>query len=156
MAPPLKQISEHMKNYNISLNGCWIFCGNKDKDGYGIFTHGRGKQLRAHRASYEFHKKQDATGKLVCHSCDNPSCINPDHLFLGSPKDNTQDMIKKGRKASCQGSEHPFAKLNEVDILFIKQERSFGKKLKDIANDYGITFQTVSDICRGKTWKHMN
>jgi len=155
MAPPLKSISEHMKNYQIDSKGCWIFGGNHDKNGYGIFMHGRGKQLRAHRVSFEFHHGGLNAEMLVCHSCDNPSCINPNHLFMGTPKDNTQDMIKKGRKANCEGSNHPLSKLDEIDVLFIRQERSFGKKLKDIANDYGITFQTVSDICRGKTWKHL-
>jgi hypothetical protein len=141
--------------YEVQNNGCWNFLGNKDKDGYGVFGHGRNKQLRAHRASFEFHKKTSVANLLVCHSCDNPSCINPDHLFLGNPKENMQDMINKGRKANCKGSNHPLSKLDEIDVLFIRQERSFGKKLKDIANDYGITFQTVSDICRGKTWKHL-
>lgn len=156
MAPPLKPISEHIKNHKVSENECWIFLGNKDKDGYGIFTHGRGKQLRAHRASYEFHKKTSAFGLLVCHTCDNPSCINPDHLFLGKPKDNTQDMIRKGRKANIKGSIHPSAKLDEIDVIAIKKQRLLGKKLKEIADQFGIAFQTVSEICKGKTWKHIN
>ena len=136
-------------------HGCWIFLGNTDRDGYGVFGHGRSKQLRAHRASFEFYKGAIKKGMFVCHSCDKPSCINPEHLFLGTAKENTQDMIKKGRKANFEGSNHPLSKLDEIDVLFIRQEREFGKKLKDIANKFGITFQTVSDICRGKTWKHL-
>jgi hypothetical protein len=155
MSPPRISIKNRLQTYKVQDNGCWNFLGNKDKDGYGVFGHGRGKQLRAHRASFEFHKKTSAFGLLVCHSCDNPGCINPDHLFLGNPKDNTQDMIKKGRKANCQGSNHPSAKLNEIDVISIKEQRSLGKKLINIANQFGITFQTVSEICRGKTWKHL-
>jgi hypothetical protein len=155
MSPPRISIERRLQKYKILENGCWHFLGSKDKDGYGVFGYGRGKQLRAHRASFEFHKKTSAVGLLVCHSCDNPSCINPDHLFLGNPKDNTQDMIKKGRKANCQGSNHPLAKLSVLDIVLIKQYRSTGKKLKEIADQFGVTFQTISEICRGKTWKHL-
>jgi hypothetical protein len=155
MSPPRISIENRLQTYKVQSNGCWNFLGNKDKDGYGVFSHGRGKQLRAHRASFEFYNKTSADGLLVCHSCDNPSCINPDHLFLGNPKDNTQDMIKKGRKANCQGSNHPLAKLNELDVISIKEQRSLGKKLIDIANQFGITFQTVSEICKGRTWKHL-
>lgn len=155
MSPPRISIEQRLKNHVRNEHGCWIFLGNKERDGYGIFGHGRGKQLRAHRASFEFYKGEITKGMFVCHSCDKPSCINPDHLFLGTAKENTQDMIKKGRKANCQGSNHPLAKLDELDVVLIKQQRSMGKKLKEIANQFGITFQTVSEICRGKTWKHL-
>jgi len=148
-------IEKKLQNYSIEKNGCWNFLGCKDVDGYGVFGHGRGKQLRAHRASFEFHKKNTIDGLFVCHSCDNPSCINPNHLFVGTPKDNTHDMIKKGRKVIFKGATHPCAKLNEVDVLFIRKQRLLGKKLKEIANEIGIKFQTVSEICNGKTWKHI-
>jgi len=156
MAPPLKSISEHMKNYQIDSNGCWIFGGYHDKNGYGVFTHGRGKQLRAHRASFEFHHGGLNAEMLVCHSCDNPSCINPNHLFTGTHKDNTQDMIKKGRMANQKGSKHPSAKLNEEQIYFIKNQRLRGEKLKDIAIQFNVSFQAISSICRGKSWNHIN
>ena len=156
MAPPLKSISEHMKNYQLDSKGCWIFGGNHDKNGYGIFMHGRGKQLRAHRVSFEFHHGGLNAEMLVCHSCDNPSCINPNHLFMGTPKDNTQDMIKKGRRANQKGSKHPSAKLNEDQICLIKNQRSSGKTLKDIASQFNVSFQAISSICKGKSWTHTN
>lgn len=155
MSPPRISIEQRLKNYVETKNGCWNFLGNKDKDGYGVFGYGRGTQLRAHRASFQFHKKTSIDGFLVCHSCDNPSCINPNHLFLGNAKDNTQDMIKKGRRANLIGSNHPLSKLSDIDVICIKQQRLLGKNLKDIANQFGITFQTVSEICKGKTWKHL-
>ena len=77
---------------------CWIYTGQKTRDGYGVIGIGRTKQLRAHRVSYELHIGPIPAGMLVCHRCDTPLCIRPEHLFLGTPKDNTQDMLLKGRR----------------------------------------------------------
>lgn len=155
MSPPRISIEQRLKNYSIKENECWNFLGTKDKDGYGVFGHGRGKQLRAHRASFQFYKGNVITGMFVCHSCDNPSCINPNHLFVGTAKDNTQDMIQKGRRVNHKGSNHPSAKLNELHVICIRKQRLLGKTLKQIGNQFGITFQSVSDICKGKTWTHL-
>lgn len=75
---------------------CWIWIGSKDKDGYGTLWKDK-KKIKAHRFSYEIHHKKIEYGLLVCHTCDNPSCVNPDHLWTGTPFDNTLDMMKKGR-----------------------------------------------------------
>ena len=84
-------------------NGCWEWTAYKDKDGYGRF-----KSKQAHRFAYLFLNGKDPGKKLVCHTCDNPACVNPLHLFLGSVKDNSEDMVKKGR--SLKGAKNPFNK----------------------------------------------
>ena len=78
---------------------CWLWTGAKSEKGYGVFVHRRA--FRAHRFSYELLKGPIPAGLLVCHTCDNPPCVNPDHLFVGTPKDNTQDAIQKGRAVQC-------------------------------------------------------
>jgi hypothetical protein len=152
MAPPLISIEQKLLRYAVSENGCWNWVAAKDRDGYGLLTHHRGKQIRAHRASYEFHVAKISVGLLVCHSCDNPSCINPNHLFVGTSKENTRDMLDKNRRPVLRGERHPNAKLTNDQVTQIKQLRSENRLLKDIANQFNISFQTVSSITKGTTW----
>ena len=88
----------------ISENGCWEWIKAKDKNGYGITSYGSLKETGFHRKSWKAHRliyfllnDQIPQGFLACHSCDNPSCINPHHIFIGTPKDNSQDREKKKR-----------------------------------------------------------
>lgn len=83
--------------------GCWEWAANKDAKGYGLLAF-KGKSYRAHRLSWELTNGPIPDGMLVCHKCDNPSCVNPEHLFIGTPKDNTQDSVKKGRHVMPQKS----------------------------------------------------
>lgn len=95
-----KPISERLQKYTIcQITGCWIWIGSKDKDGYGRIcgrTNYKHWNMKAHRVSYEYFIGQ-INGLQVLHKCDNPSCINPNHLFLGTQQENIADMMRKGR-----------------------------------------------------------
>ena len=99
---------------------CWIWSGGKMPKGYGIFK--QGIDSLAHRASYRLFKGNIPNGMNVCHQCDNPQCTNPDHLFLGTQRDNMDDMTRKGRRVSAapKGERHGRAKLTVEKVSLIK------------------------------------
>ncbi len=135
------------------MNECIIFSGAKDKDGYGKMKRG-GKCVKAHRQAYLELKGSIPEGMIVCHSCDNPSCINAEHLFLGTHKDNSDDKISKGRDRYADQSRHKNgnAILNESDISEIRSLISQGMTNKKIAEIFRVTHQNISCIKLGKSW----
>ena len=150
MAPPVRPLDERlMGKARLGANGCWLWTGNTDKDGYGIMGIRRSSQYRAHRVAYEIFVDEIPAGMFVCHACDTPSCINPEHLFVGSAKDNMKDMWRKGRKIAPKGERHPMAKLTDLQVQQIRELRANGKTLLSIANQFGVTFQHVSLLYRG-------
>lgn len=136
-------------------NGCWLWTGTLRPDGYGVIGRGgRGQGLeRANRLSYMIHFGQIPDGMFVCHKCDNPTCVNPEHLFLGSPGDNCHDMVKKKRNAHGETS---YAKLTTEQVVEIRRIYSLGgiSQIK-IADRYGISRSHVSLIVRGERWQHV-
>jgi hypothetical protein len=133
-------------------NECWEWKGTKSEDGYGQFSCGRGVNYRPNRVSWTIHFGSIPKGMLVCHICDNRSCANPSHLFLGTPKDNMIDMAKKGRTGISLGEKHGSSKLKENDIMDIKRMLLKGISQKKIANIFGISQYAISKIKRGITW----
>ena len=124
---------------------CWLWNGSCTKDGYGVMGVGR-SQKRAHRMAYECFVGEIQDGMLVCHACDVPKCVNPDHLFLGTSKDNAIDRNKKGRSNPPTRPNHPRARLTNDQVAQLVKLRESGKTLKEIAGIYGIHFATVSQI----------
>lgn len=139
-------------------DGCWMWRGGKsDKRGYGL-TCGD----YAHRVSWKLHRGEIPEGLEVCHHCDNPSCVNPEHLFVGTRQDNLKDMARKGRQVfqrhpekQPRGERQHLAKLTEFRVRVIREEVAAGKPHKEIAALFGITPTTVRDVAYRKTWKHI-
>ena len=136
--------------------GCWEYGGAKDKWGYthvGI----KGKRTQAHRYSYEYHKGPIAPGLQVMHSCDNPACVNPDHLSLGTNSDNRQDAARKGRM--LRGQRHKKAQLTDEQVRQIREEYVFVHRRKtnqpELAKKYGVSVGAINHIVNRRTWRHL-
>jgi hypothetical protein len=129
------------------MTSCQEYDGLKDGFGYGFVTmRGVGKVL-AHRLAWALHNGADPAGKVVMHTCDNPPCINPEHLVLGTQKDNMNDMRRKGRAAKREG--HGNAKLTEATVAAIRA--ATGTQCA-IAAEFGTTQSNVSLIKNGQHW----
>lgn len=137
-----------------SQNGCWTWHGVKNTAGYGRMTRGRQNYVPAHRFSYQRYIGSIPRGLHVLHKCDNPSCVRPDHLFVGSDKDNALDKIAKKRygNVSRLGEMNTFAKLSERDVLKIRASQEPSSLL---ARKFRIDRQTVWKIRTRKAWKHL-
>jgi hypothetical protein len=131
---------------------CWEWQGSLHKQGYGLFAPMTGALIRAHRAAYYYWYGVDPKELQVCHSCDNPRCVNPQHLFLGTPADNHTDMVKKGRASFQKPYFAPYRKLTEKDVVAILSD---SRPNKIIADEYGVTHSNIHVIKRRKSWKHV-
>lgn len=147
MAPPRQCPKQRILDRHEKVDGCWIWTGAVHRDGYGVMGVGRGTQKRAHRVSYEQFVGPIPDGMLICHRCDTPLCVNPAHLFAGTPQDNTRDMCAKGRKGVVTDTAHPNTKVSHAQRAEIRALRARGLKLTEIGDRYGISFQIVSAIC---------
>ena len=154
----LNSLKSFFKNYDVSENDCWEWKGNLNKGGYGKF----GTNGLAHRKSYELHKGKISKGLCVCHRCDNPKCVNPDHLFLGTIADNNRDRHQKGRSAKGYkrldptiGSKIGTSIINEEIVYQIRKMRIDGKEYQEIADHFKLDWDHVRKICKNTIWKHV-
>lgn len=167
-----------------SPDGCWIWAAGTTSAGYGRFSFNKREGL-AHRFSYQYFIGAIPEGMYICHRCDNPSCVNPAHLFAATQKDNLADMVRKGR--ACfgdrngsrihpervrRGDNHPFklhpekiqrgeahsqAKLTENQVREIRQRFvAGGVNYPQLAHEYGVNKATISDIVNRRYWKHID
>lgn len=143
--PKSELIDKFMSKVQIPDNEeyCWIWTAAKDRRGYGQFNSKLDGRWRAHRLSYTLFCSPIPDGHSVCHSCDNPSCVNPAHLWTGTHSDNMRDMVKKGR------AKIPNMKLTKDSAENIKVIMSNSIKFKDIESKFGITRHEVRNIRRG-------
>ena len=129
---------------------CWEWQGRKDKGGYG-----RLDARLAHRVAWELLEGPIPENLCVLHSCDNPSCVNPYHLFLGTQKDNVADMIAKGRGSNRIGESNPNAQITEFDALEIRRLSQAGLKNRQLAGLFRMSSGQISNIITKQAWSHL-
>jgi len=138
----------------ITESGCWIWMG-ANRRGYGQIKINN-KNIYAHRVSYMMYKGRIGKGIHVCHTCDIPECVNPDHLFLGTAKDNFLDMVRKGRSPTSFygkfGEKNPQAKLCAEDVIFIRQSKI---PASELAIRFNVSISNITAIRRRDQWKHI-
>ncbi len=153
---PEYQAKRFWAKVDIGFSGqCWEWQGRKDKNGYGVMAvRIKGQKITfAHRLSYFFQFGRLPQNLKVCHQCDNPSCVNPNHLFLGTQQDNLADMVQKRRHGF--GERNAMAKLKESDVLKIRKLLSQGLTKTSIAKQFNVTDMVVGKISRRELWKHI-
>lgn len=131
---------------------CWLWQGGKNEKGYGQ-VRWMGRNQQAHRLAYILAHGPIPAGMVVCHRCDRPGCINPAHLFLGTPAINSYDMVSKGRAA--RGERAPQATITEPTAREILIRSQRGESIGTLAKAYGVGRSTVQHIRAGRTWKHL-
>jgi len=151
---------------SVSLStGCWNWIGQKSEHGYGIISkssHIRaGVKTYAHQLSWLIYNGEIPSGMFICHHCDNPACVNPNHLFLGTPQDNVDDKMRKGRHRTrvFYGKEHPqhgtnspYNKLTENDVREIRKLYVEGETLRSIASKFNVVHGVINNIIQGRKW----
>lgn len=150
---PLVRLKKNIKQNPETF--CWEWQGSLNQDGYGRMRINK-KKVMCHRVSYELFVGPIPSGKIICHRCDNPRCVNPTHLFVGTDMDNARDSIQKGRKRV--GEKEPKAKLTDEAVRFIRKN---GKPKHPIyswvglAKKFGVSASTVRAAATGRQWKHI-
>jgi len=166
--PNIRNTEKDFWNQTRKTDSCWIWTGSKTGSlGYGRFGF-RNKYYLAHRLSWEFHFGEIPKGMQICHHCDNPLCVNPDHLFMGTQSDNIKDAVKKGRMKNLFKKGHTgldfqrpcgenchFSKLKLKDIIKIKELLKRGIRTMEIASKFGLSQRYIYDIKNGEAWKHI-
>ena len=146
----------------LADGGCWEWRGAMNDSGYGIIGRGRRNEgtIKAHRLVFElFNSVRLKPGQCVCHRCDNPCCVNPGHLFIGTQQDNITDMLRKQRNKQppvLTGSRNPKSKLDEVKVRQAFRLRRSGFTTYRIAEELGVSRATVCSVLNRQTWRHVD
>lgn len=147
-------LTERLARFTPDLpsDECWEWTGGRHRSGYGYVCFDR-RVLYAHRVSYTVHHGPIPAEHFVCHRCDNPPCVNPAHLFIGTPADNFADMKSKGRHA--RGATNGHARLSEESVRKIRLQVQAGVPQPTIASELGVSQSTVSLVASGRRWGHV-
>jgi hypothetical protein len=140
-----------------TVDECWEWLGGHWTKGYPCFSW-NGHALRAHRVSYEIYSGHRIPKHLfACHSCDNPGCVNPHHIFIGTNSDNQIDAARKGRlrPPRVHGEQHPKARLTEEQVLAIRELNAKGIGYRKLSKIFPVHRVTIKDIVRRRTWRHI-
>lgn len=153
-----KSVEQRFWKYVNKTEECWLWTGSIRSTGYGqLMTNnknGKRTMSTASRISWELHFGEIPENLNVLHKCDNRKCVNPSHLFLGTNADNMIDKINKGRQ--LRGSQFSFAKLNEKDIVKIREDHNLGIYTQsELCKIYNMSATSISKIIRRKSWKHI-
>lgn len=141
----------------IDPGGCWRWTAGKFGSGYGC-TRWQGKHSRlAHRVAYEITFGSIPKGMFVCHTCDNKVCVNPDHLFIGTAKDNSHDMVSKGRSIACsfKGEHNPNVKVSPDSVRTIRELFEKGCSVREISDRTGIPYCNTWHIAHRRSWREL-
>lgn len=143
-------------------DGCWGWLASKDRKGYGKHCLPKTKRpFLAHRIAYEMVIGPIPTGLWVLHRCDNPSCVNPSHLWIGNHSDNMRDCYEKGRHVAQhselmrRGSAHGMSKLNEEQVVQIRHKWSAGSSVKELCHEFSVSRGCIGGIVYRRKWKHL-
>lgn len=142
-----------------TLGRCWVWIAGKDQGGYGYYGN-----KRAHRIAYELEVGEIPKGLHILHHCDNPECVNPKHLYAGTPQNNMDDKYARGRQGKSGtktppiGVKNPKAKLTEEQVLMIRKRRDEGLKAREILIELKLEVDVASvhNVINGNTWKHLS
>lgn len=135
-------------------NGCWIWQGTVTHDGYG-YARACGLMIRAHRLSYALHHGDLPADAIICHTCDVPLCVNPDHLYAGDEVTNWLDMVERKRRKRIRGEERICTRLTPELVREARRRAALGETQRSIAKDFGVAQSAISRAVRGETWAHV-
>jgi hypothetical protein len=137
------------------VNDCWVWTAYRKPEGYGQFTVRKGDFRGAHVVSYALANGPIRPGSVVCHRCDNPPCVNPDHLFLGTQVENTLDMVSKGRARHTRGTDRANARLNDDAVRHIRSVARYRGLIRDLAEEFGVSTTTIRAVREQRRWRHV-